>query len=447
MPRTVVIDHGEHVKSNFVTSNFVTSNFAYMSKAMRELPFTTAEFLTVCDTLKVLPFQNGEDDWKSLASMLEQIENNEIDLQVFAVGKISDELSQSPLFKILRGVLPEIKPPNMFRVTDSPHTVALDFTAKEFLQSCEELCRITNSHDILQAQSYIRFLAMIDDLDSERVNLLEFISTEKSDEMLQTCSLFELVLNTTTAYASHVMVDSSAARKALMQHLGWVSKRHVPPYPPSPHGLDFNQSQLLSWMQAAEADIDAFDFPTWDTLPSYSLLHSRVHQFDALGLQVHSFMAGCEPPEGSPGSIIFSYLGDDAYELGMFSCTVFFANIASGGNADDFLDEYYAPIDAMYEPEQPRRLTADQAQAFVSALPKVDVATIAKSDQRCSHCWSDFDEVKDGINNLPVQLPCDHRHLLGHDCLVEVLTSMGSLCPLCRVNIVALMAGVADDLD
>jgi hypothetical protein len=113
---------------------------------------------------------------------------------------------------------------------------------------------------------------------------------------------------------------------------------------------------------------------------------------------------------------------------------------------------YYASMDAMYEdamyePAQPRRLTAEQAQAFVSALPKVDVATIAKSDQRCNHCWSDFDEVEEGINNLPVQLPCDHRHLLGHDCLVEVLTSMGNLCPLCRVDIVALVADAADDID
>jgi hypothetical protein len=56
------------------------------------------------------------------------------------------------------------------------------------------------------------------------------------------------------------------------------------------------------------------------------------------------------------------------------------------------------------------------------------------------HCWANFDEVEEGLNNEPVQLPCDPRHMLGRDCLIEVLVNTGPLCPLCRVDIVAMVS-------
>jgi hypothetical protein len=82
-------------------------------------------------------------------------------------------------------------------------------------------------------------------------------------------------------------------------------------------------------------------------------------------------------------------------------------------------------------------LTQDQATAFVNTLEAVDVSTIDASD-KCPHCWGTWDEETDN-NNSPVRLPCaDGQHILGFDCLVEILTAVGPLCPLCRVNILSL---------
>jgi hypothetical protein len=81
-------------------------------------------------------------------------------------------------------------------------------------------------------------------------------------------------------------------------------------------------------------------------------------------------------------------------------------------------------------------LTRGQAVASVNALEALDVSTINASD-KCPHCWATWDEETDNYNNSPVCLPCaDGQHVLGFDCLVEILTAVGPLYPLCRINIV-----------
>jgi hypothetical protein len=147
-------------------------------------------------------------------------------------------------------------------------------------------------------------------------------------------------------------------------------------------------------------------------------------------------MAGHEPAEGTLGAIIYKHLlnSSDPY----VNCWLFFANVASNGNGQAFLDTN-DPDDLFGLPPS-RVLKMDAAIVFVDALKKVDVASIPRDSMRCSHCWGDFDTVDEGINNLPVQLPCDSRHMLGRACLIEVLTKTGPLCPLCRVDIVALGA-------
>jgi hypothetical protein len=81
------------------------------------------------------------------------------------------------------------------------------------------------------------------------------------------------------------------------------------------------------------------------------------------------------------------------------------------------------------------QLNHHDAVAFVSTLEAVDLSALDASD-RCPHYWSNWGEDTE-INNSPIRLPCANgQHIFGFDCLVEILTAVGPLCPICRVNIV-----------
>jgi hypothetical protein len=73
-------------------------------------------------------------------------------------------------------------------------------------------------------------------------------------------------------------------------------------------------------------------------------------------------------------------------------------------------------------------LTHYQAIARVGSFEAVDIETIDASD-KYPHCSITWDEETDN-NKAPVRLPCaSGQHIIGFDCLVEILTAVGPPCP------------------
>jgi hypothetical protein len=304
--------------SNFLKQlalNFTNPNMAVMYEAIRKLPLTFEQFTSACEPLKDLPAQNGYEEWSALISMLKQIADKEIELQVFLVGHVSVELSQSPLFEILQSPATTAKPPaNHWKF------MKLSFAAEDFLSTCYEMEQEANVWDMVNNGSYNRFISMCQELAKHEINILDFLSSEATDAMLETCSLLCLVLHTSTRSSGlGVFVDVDAIIKALTAPLGWLEKRHVPPYPPSPYGLSFDQTHLLQWMQAAELDIAEFSFQNPIPTPSFYLLHVRVHELGGAHTNVELFMARHKPVDGTPGSIMYRHLvnsnNEDGYQL------------------------------------------------------------------------------------------------------------------------------------
>jgi hypothetical protein len=201
------------------------------------------------------------------------------------------------------------------------------------------------------------------------------------------------------------------------------------PTSPPPSNLSFDYSEFLQYMQDAEADIINFDYNNPWALESFARLHACLHALLNASISVATFMSGCESAHGTPGAIIYGYIlqsVDVVYKF--FNCGLFFANVATNGYGEALLRQLS---------RDRRNLTRTEATDFVDSLDRVDVADIPKDSMKCSHCWRKFDEVVEGHDNRPVRLPCDHRHIIGRDCLIEGLTS-GWLCPLCGTNIIAV---------
>ena len=89
------------------------------------------------------------------------------------------------------------------------------------------------------------------------------------------------------------------------------------------------------------------------------------------------------------------------------------------------------------------------ALVFVNKLEEVDIATIAAEDMKCSYCWDDYGHAEDEMvklrsgevkaDNAPVKMPCGPGHLIGKTCLMQLSDSGIRLCPMCSVDIVALV--------
>jgi hypothetical protein len=196
-------------------------------------------------------------------------------------------------------------------------------------------------------------------------------------------------MHTTSASLSHVVIHDLELHNAsieLNQPQGFVhhgSHIHIPPYPPSQYGLTFDQTQFLQCMQAAEADVGKYSFSESENSEGLDILHMRWHQLHEKQVPLAVFMAGREPAEGTPGSIIFRHLINSIHQpehsgTEEIHCLLFFANVAIGGNGTEVLPAYMIgqPV------TQPDLLTRDQAISFVDALLKVEVATISRDSIR-----------------------------------------------------------------
>lgn len=253
-----------------------------------------------------------------------------------------------------------------------------------------------------------------------------------------------MFINTLTATKSHLVVDMIGLEDWItwlnemqgFQHQGGMM---IPPYPPN--GKRFDQEDLLRCIREAEAHMAEFAWTEIQGVESIDILHKRFHWLAFYEVKILEWMAGREPAPGAPGAIMWQYLVDSvdsAGHTGHIVCVLYHANIASQGNAGPFLQ---AMVQDMVDPPPPQLMTRDEATAWVDTLQKANVADIPHDAMRCGHCWADFDEApEDGVNNEPIHIPCDSRHLLGRDCLIEILATMGPLRPICRQDMVEAAA-------
>ncbi|KAL5117587.1 hypothetical protein ACEQ8H_004480 [Pleosporales sp. CAS-2024a] len=410
-----------------------------------------AKLCSASELVKDLPDQNGDDDWAMFTQAWGEVQQHSYETIRNAIFMhASIELLDSPLFEILFECGPYVRPPTTFHSTQMdvetkmPMRCSVEFTAKAFVEECIKIN--ADFATCTQWGEYPEFWRMASSLERAGINVLDFLSTEVSDELCTRCPLLQVLINTLSATQGQVVLREAHLRRVFhhlharqgFQHKG--STMHIPPYPApeSATALDFNHAHFVAWLQAAEVDMLAFDWPNIYDVESLDILHKRIHQMNARNVLVKDFMAGREPPPGTPGATIYQYILSACTPL--VHCHLFWANIISSGHGAAFIHVQMAH-GVQRDAQEPTTLMApSQAVAFVDTLEKGNLADIPKEDMRCSHCWSDFDDDADdeGVDNSPVQLPCHRRHRIGRDCLIEILCKTGPLCPLCRVDIVEL---------
>jgi hypothetical protein len=343
---------------------------------------------------------------------------------------------------------PENKPPKIVSTArfsnnrnrlDYRPMVALPFTAKKFLRCCLAMNAYWDSPAPLGNSEALKLVMdIISVMSYKQIDVLEFLMND--------CGFFWLFLHSLTPRHRHLIIDLKTIDSVITESnlpLGFFHRsgpKQIPPYPPNKWGLKFSPADFVRWMVAAEAEISQFDFNESEGLKSFDVLHKQVHRISGLGIEYADFTSGYEPAEGTPGAVIYCYL--EKADEAAFPCEWFNAEVASNGKPEPFLSALYSTqtqlnLQLREQEEELNLMTKDEATTFVDALAKVDVAGIPRDAIRCGHCWSNFD-VEEGINNSPVRLPCDDRHVLGRGCLVEILSSLGPLCSMCRVNIVVL---------
>ncbi|KAF2624741.1 hypothetical protein BU25DRAFT_460912 [Macroventuria anomochaeta] len=84
---------------------------------------------------------------------------------------------------------------------------------------------------------------------------------------------------------------------------------------------------------------------------------------------------------------------------------------------------------------------------FMGRLESVDISTVLAEDMKCLHCWNQFGETdvdtvefrvgEVKLDDNPVKLPCDHGHLIGKTCSMQLIDADDHLCPVRRQDIVA----------
>ncbi|KAF1917322.1 hypothetical protein BDU57DRAFT_537017 [Ampelomyces quisqualis] len=427
-------------------NTYGTTSQTTISSADRML---VVDFVSACEAVKDLPYQNGDDDWNAFRAARERMEARGISVATHKHSSLFMQLHGTPILDILSSEVSSIGPQKEFSTALQPKLSrrTLHFTAATFIEHCKEVDEEWATEKFPECNGSPKLETLLKVLYLKQINVLEFLSTEDTDELLETCKLFRLFIHSLTSRRSHVIIDRSklqyalgfADRSLVAPHVG--TSKQIPPYPPNKWGVNFSSTDFLQWMVAAEIDIPNFTFIDPEGLESFQVLHLQCHVLQDANAEMPEFMKGHEPADGTPGAIVYEYLvRSTAADTADVDCELFFANVASNGDGEAFLAAAFPPAPGIDVNSRPRLMPREEAAAFVDALVKVNVADIARDRMRCSHCWADFDEVEEGIDNSPVSLPCDPRHVLGRDCLVEVLSSMGPLCPICRVDIVALRA-------
>lgn len=389
-----------------------------------------------------LPFQNGDEEWDALQSIRKRVKAEGCSIRGLLFGHVHPNIMaimRSPLYEILCSPRPSIQPPTNFASAASRERVDINFTPAKFIKLCTRISIEWNSTKIIAPDRREMLFNMAKRLYRKKVNVLDFLSSEMTDEKFDQIPFLKLVVHTLAATKSHVVIDMITLDKWVgrlrifqgFRHKG--SRMEIRPHPPN--GKTYDQEGLLYYIRDAEAHIATFAFTEVDGIESIDILHRRLHLMMDDDVKLLEFMAGREPAADNPGATMFKYIKDAVQPDGTIDCDIWFANIASDGNGMAFLQA------ARNDTDEPKTMTRYEATAWVDALKKADVAAIPRYEEsamRCSHCWCDWDEVVDSRNNESVHLPCNDRHMLGRDCLIDILVVMEPLCPICRRDMVEI---------
>jgi hypothetical protein len=235
----------------------------------------------------------------------------------------SEQGQGSPLFEILFTTFRQAKPLTCFasaRHHGGPlvtNRVEVEFTAKEFIATCIILdieCQVTGH--IGANPITMKFRNMVDHLCKNQVNILEFLSTEMTDDLFERCRFVKRTVHYLCSVRNHVVFDlglvdfhfKTLNRRQGFPHVG--SQMVVPPYLPNKWGLGFDYAVFLEGLQAVEVDMDGLKWPNFEDFESFDILHKRMHQLESHQVDCAEFMDGREPAEGTLGAFICKYLLD-----------------------------------------------------------------------------------------------------------------------------------------
>lgn len=194
-----------------------------------------------------------------------------------------------------------------------------------------------------------------------------------------------------------------------------------------------------------------------DTNPFSAFATAGAFAFDGFpGLFGFDFTLDPALIPGNPTEYIEALSSEMAFE--MSNC-----NLPAGMEfPTEFLDYVSSVATAHGLPASRYQHTHFDPVAFVSELERVNIADIPAEDMRCAHCWLPFGTTDEdepdytftpdpedppelaarqvAFHELPfhvgrtdndsVRTPCGH--LFGQGCLLEIVETMGTLCPTCR---------------
>jgi hypothetical protein len=230
--------------------------------------------------------------------------------------------------------------------------------------------------------------------------------------------LLRLVLNCSYHHGQvpldslYKIVDAYSVQHAVGNHYDNTLMTY--PEAPASYELMFDQATFMRWVRLAEPGLTR-DFP--EVPRSFLIMAFRCHELIEKQVKFIDFMAGFKQPVGMekrPGIELLYIMSRSLNDEGI---------------------KNWNKIEGTLIYVLTGRLVPEKAEVFVNELPTVDVATMVPME-RCPFCWADFDEVNEGTNHVPKQLPCHPSHRTGHNCLVHHLVSSGPKCSLCQTDIV-----------
>lgn len=148
-----------------------------------------ASFLAACKPVFDLPFQNGNEEWPNFFAARRRLEDKNIDildLLTHHEHPKTPEFLQSSLYEALFGPPPVIKPVTKFSSAGrSRQRVSAELTPTLFIKTSVDMNEEWHTYKSLTPISRKVLFAMAKQLYSKQVNLLDFLSSDLTDELLK----------------------------------------------------------------------------------------------------------------------------------------------------------------------------------------------------------------------------------------------------------------------
>jgi hypothetical protein len=230
----------------------------YIPPVAREKRSLLRDFYAACEMVKDLPAQDGDELRVNFNTLWSKIKTKDWATSAFLQRHASKQLQDSPLFEVLFLSFHPVKPPTTFAQAGRggwpPGTkrVEVEFTALEFITTCFQLeLRYQASKYIALNFTTKHFRDMVLSLHQKHVNVLDFLSTDLTDGLLEKCRFLKGLVQYLRPVRHHVVLDLEFVEsylKALNRPQGYYhagSQMLIPPYPPNKWGLCFDYADFL----------------------------------------------------------------------------------------------------------------------------------------------------------------------------------------------------------